>query len=185
MGRADRFSAATFEDEQFSDSERAAGWHWEPRDRLLGADWFDRCGKRGSPRWGNHSWLTPRILLESLNDVVAKRFDDVVPFRRQRWMAQQRAAGLLPPDSRSAGTRPGDALVLTSLHGCSSLAEWVRSRVSRHRGRAPMDRRIQIGFMPLPDVDARGGQWGAEAAMASAREACSDSTWATPSRLNA
>jgi hypothetical protein len=98
--RADRFRfrAATFEGEKFSDSARAAGWRWESRDVLLGSDWLSRCRKRGSPRWGNYSWLSPRILLESLNDVVAKRFDDIVPARRQRWMAQQRAAGMEPTD---------------------------------------------------------------------------------------
>jgi hypothetical protein len=98
VATADRFSAATFEGEQFSERARAAGWYWEPRGKLLGSDWIRRCRERGSPRWGNYSWLTPKILLESLNDVIARRFDDIVPIRRQRWMAWQRAAGLRPTD---------------------------------------------------------------------------------------
>ena len=111
-GRAvDRFSAATFEGEEFSDEAREAGWHWEPRESLLGSDWIRLCRARSSRRWGNYSWLTPKILLESLNDLVAKRFDDIVPIVRQRWMAGQRAAGMRQPEDLTVEW-PGDPAIV-------------------------------------------------------------------------
>jgi calcineurin-like phosphoesterase family protein len=72
--------------------EAAAGWYGgcEPPD----GEWTERLGERKRPaKWDTFSWLSVRRLLESANDVLAKRAPTIIRDRRRRYVAAQRAAG--------------------------------------------------------------------------------------------
>jgi alpha/beta superfamily hydrolase len=72
--------------------EPAAGWY-EPRSEPLLGQWEIYLDKRRFPKWDTFSWLTVRALLESANDVIAKRAPTIIRDRRRRYVAAQRAAG--------------------------------------------------------------------------------------------
>jgi hypothetical protein len=72
--------------------EAAAGWYDPQSEPLLG-QWEIYLGQRRFPKWDTFSWLTVRALLESANDVIAKRAPTIIRDRRRRYVAAQRAAG--------------------------------------------------------------------------------------------
>lgn len=67
----------------------AAGWRDDGR-KHFDARWEELLTQRRRTRWGNFTWISPRPLLASINDQVAKGLDDLINSMRPRWVAQVR-----------------------------------------------------------------------------------------------
>jgi hypothetical protein len=75
----------------------------EPADRF----WRALLLARSQARWGNFSWMSPKTLLASANDKVSGILDrEIVPTRRMRWVAAQRARGRRPDEPISWPAAP-------------------------------------------------------------------------------
>src|SRR5690606_39621723 len=77
-------------------SEKGAGW---------------ACAQEGSfrelqPNHHSFSWLNPRTLWRSRNEILAWLFGDPSPQVRRRWMAEQRRRGADPSCRISPGLGP-------------------------------------------------------------------------------
>jgi hypothetical protein len=79
-----------------SSRSRATDAGWPAADsQWKHGEWEQRLEQLTNRRWRDFSWLTARALLDSANDQIAKLIHDLVNARRARWLASQRAAGVL------------------------------------------------------------------------------------------
>jgi fermentation-respiration switch protein FrsA (DUF1100 family) len=101
----------------------AAGWYAPGESPSLGG-WEDELGARRFAKWDTFSWLTVRALLESANDVIARRAPTIVRDRRRRYVAAQRAAGAERSDH-------GPPIPGLGELGPDFVVDWTRLRAPR------------------------------------------------------
>ena len=83
---------------------------------------------RGIARWGNFTWLSPSVLLQSANDQVSKHLDStIVNRRRMRWVAAQRASASGRDPNRPARLA-GKRMVLLGDPGEMDASQYVLLR---------------------------------------------------------
>jgi len=133
--------------------EAAAGWYGEHTPPRIGG-WERELARRTRPKWDTFSWLTLRALIESVNDVIAKRAPAIVNERRQRYVEAQAAISDRGPRPPGRGAfKDGLVIDWTEL-------ERPRFLVAGDTGEADASQYATI--QPLLDVHEGEVEWDPE-----------------------